>query len=186
VLTEATIENLKDVWDVQRNLLPLDKIRRITVNDALVDTGATMLALPKRFIRQLGLTPMDTRRIISSVGAGEATIYEAVRLTIQGRFCMLDVMEVPDDVPVLIGQLPLERLDFVVDPGSCSLIGNPAHGGQHVLEVYIESISLSTNPQFLALIERSRQRRASQGGMSSQEMRRRFELGQITDVEQDQ
>ena len=42
-------------------------------------------------------------------------MYDAVRLTIQGRNCTMDVMEVPDDVPVLIGQLPLEHLDFVVD-----------------------------------------------------------------------
>ncbi len=40
------------------------------------------------------------------------------------------------DVPVLIGQLPLEHLDFVVDLRSRSLIGNPAHGGEHVYELY--------------------------------------------------
>ncbi len=48
----------------------------------------------------------------------------------------MDVMEVPDEVPVLIGQLPLERLDFVVDLRSRSLISNPAHGGEHVYELY--------------------------------------------------
>jgi hypothetical protein len=36
VLTEATIENLKDVWDAERGLLPPEKVRRITVPDALV------------------------------------------------------------------------------------------------------------------------------------------------------
>jgi clan AA aspartic protease len=136
VLTEATIENLKDRWAIEQNLMPSDQGRSVIVKDALVDTGATMLALPRRLIRQLGLTPLDTRRITSSVGPGETTIYEAVRLTIQGRVCTMDVMEVPDEVPVLIGQLPLERLDFVVDPQSRSLIGNPAHGGEHVLEAY--------------------------------------------------
>ena len=30
----------------------------------------------------------------------------------------MDVVEVPDGVPVLIGQLPVEHLDFVVDPGA--------------------------------------------------------------------
>ena len=28
----------------------------------------------------------------------------------------MDVLEVPDTVPVLIGQLPLEHLDFIIDP----------------------------------------------------------------------
>ena len=63
-------------------------------------------------------------------------MYEAVRLTIQGRECAMDVMEVPDAVPVLIGQLPLEHLDLVVDLRNRRLIGNPAHGGEHMYEMY--------------------------------------------------
>jgi hypothetical protein len=45
-------------------------------------------------------------------------------------------MEVPDDVPVLVGQIPLEMLDLVVDPQSRRLIGNPEHQGEHILELY--------------------------------------------------
>lgn len=39
-----------------------------------------------------------------------------------------------------------------------------------------ETISLSTNPQFLALIERSRARQDAEGGVSSVEMRKRLDL----------
>ena len=35
----------------------------------------------------------------------------------------------------------------------------------------LETLSLTTNPQFLALIEKSRQRQKKEGGLSSQEMR---------------
>jgi len=136
VLTEATIENLKDLWDAERGLLPPERVRRITVPEALVPTGATLLSLPTRLIRQLGLSPRRARRVISSTGAAEATVYEAVRLTIQDRDCTVDVMEVPDDVPVLIGQLPLENLDLVVDLRGRCLTGNPAHGGEQVFELY--------------------------------------------------
>ena len=136
VLTEATIENLEDLWAVRRGLITPEQVRRITVDDALVDTGATMLSLPTRLIRQLGLQGRYRKRIRSSLGSGEATMYDAVRLTIQGRDCTQDVMEVPDDVPVLIGQLPLEQLDFVVDLQSRKLVGNPAHGGEQMFELY--------------------------------------------------
>jgi len=136
VLTEARIENLKDLWDEERGLCPPDQGRRITVADALVDTGETLLLLPTRLIRQLGLREQYKKRVLSSIGVVEAGVYDAVRLTIQGRTCTMDVMEVPDDVPVLIGQLPLVHLDFVVDPLSRSLIGNPAHGGEHMYEIY--------------------------------------------------
>ena len=136
VLTEATIEKLRDVWDAERGMLASDQVHRLLVTDALVDTGATLLSLPTRLIRQLGLAKTGRKRVTSSKGSGEADMYEAVRLTIQGRTCTMDVMEVPDEVPVLIGQLPLEHLDFVVDLRSRTLIGNPAHGGEHVYELY--------------------------------------------------
>src|SRR5262249_55802031 len=136
VLTEATIENLEDLWAVKRGLLPSDQARQITVADALVDTGATLLSLPTRFIKQLGLSETGKKRVTSSGGVTEASMYEAVRLTIQGRQCTMDVMEVSDAVPVLIGQIPLEHLDLIVDLGNRQLIGNPAHGGEHTYELY--------------------------------------------------
>lgn len=136
VLTEATIENLKDLWDSQRGRMPVEQVRQITVTDALVDTSATLLTLPTRLIQQLGLSRTATKRITNFKGKTEADMYEAVRLTIQGRSCTMDVLEAPDDVPVLIGQLPLEHLDFVVDLRNRCLIGNPAHGGEHMYEVY--------------------------------------------------
>jgi predicted aspartyl protease len=106
------------------------------VPDALVDTGATMLSAPKRIIEQLGLTPFRVRRVRTSGGTIDVRVYRAVRLTIQGRDCIADVCELPDDCPMLIGQLPLEMLDFVVDPAGQRLIGNPAHGGEHMIEMY--------------------------------------------------
>ncbi len=136
VTTEATVESLKDLWDAKRGHLLENQVRRVIVPDALVDSGATLLSLPTRLIRQLGLEPMSKRRMTSSVGPSEATMYEAVRLTIRGRDCTMDVLEVPDSVPVLIGQLALEHLDFVIDMTTHTLIGNPAHGGEHIYEMY--------------------------------------------------
>jgi predicted aspartyl protease len=136
VLTEATIESLQDAWDAKRNRIPADQVRRVTVPDALVDTGATTLSLPTRLIRQLGLSAQYKKPVRTSAGLHETTVYDAVRLTIQGRTCTMDVVEVPDGTPVLIGQIPLEFLDFVVDMRSHSLIGNPAHGGEHMFELY--------------------------------------------------
>src|SRR5215211_1616752 len=132
----ATIENLEDLWAVKRGITTDQQVRRLALTDALVDTGATLLSLPTKMIRNLGLEKTGSKRVTSSTGGGEADIYSAVRLTIQGRSCTMDVIEVPDNVPALIGQLPLEHLDFVVDLRSRTLIGNPAHGGEHVYELY--------------------------------------------------
>src|SRR5262249_11550600 len=127
--------NLQDLYDVQRGLLTEDKVRRVEVTDALVDTGATMLSLPKRFITQLGLQPMRTRQARTSAGPVTLQMYGLVRLTVQGRACSRDVDEVPDDCPARIGQVPLELLDWVVDPVGQRLVGSPAHGGEHIIEL---------------------------------------------------
>ena len=136
VVTEATIENLEDLWAAKRGLLAENQVRRITIPDALADTGATLLSIPTSAIRQLGLEKTASKRVISRNGPTEASLYSAVRLTVRGRSCTMDVMEVPDDVPVLIGQLPLEHLDFVVDLRTRTLIGNPAHDGEQVYELF--------------------------------------------------
>jgi hypothetical protein len=136
VLTEATIENLGDLYIAERGLTSADKVRRVVVPDALVDSGARLLSLPTKLIRQLGLNKVGTHEVTTGVGPAEADLYSAVRLTIQGRTCTSDVLEVPDSVPVLVGQLPLEHMDFVIDMTAHALIGNPAHGGKLVYEMY--------------------------------------------------
>jgi predicted aspartyl protease len=136
VTVTAKIENLGDLLRVEEGFLPADQVRTVAVDDALVDTGATILSMPKRMIQQLGLRLVRSRPAISSAGAITVNVYGTVRLTIQGRECPTDVTELPDECPVLIGQIPLELLDFVVDMKGRRLIGNPAHGGEQVLEMY--------------------------------------------------
>jgi predicted aspartyl protease len=133
---EVILENLEDIWAAEQGVGSREQIRRVTVTDALADTGATMLCLPTRLIKELGLSKTGSRRIKSVAGIGKADVYGTVWLTIMGRDCPMDVMEVPDSVPVLIGQLPLERLDFVVDPQRRRLIGNPAHDGEYIIDAF--------------------------------------------------
>ena len=106
------------------------------VPDALVDTGATMLSLPRRLVQQLGLrdasdahgSNSDRRRLVRHLRCGPAHD--------PGRDCVVEVAEVADDCPGLIGQIPLESLDFVIDPVGQQLVGNPEHGGQHMMDLF--------------------------------------------------
>jgi predicted aspartyl protease len=136
VLVTAKIENLADLFKVDQGLLPEADVRLVEVDDALVDTGATGLSMPKRLIDQLGLKPLRSRQARTSAGIVTVQTYGTARLTIQGRECPTDVTELPDDCPVLIGQIPVEALDFVVDLSNRRLIGNPEHGGEHIIELY--------------------------------------------------
>ena len=136
VLVPARIESLEDLYQAQRGALKDEEVRRVDVPDALVDTGAIGLMVPKRYVSQLGLRPLRQRTARTVGGDIPVTIYNAVRLTVDGRDCSLDVYEVSDDLPVLIGQIPLEALDFVVDPVNRRLIGNPEHGGHHMIDAF--------------------------------------------------
>ena len=136
VLVTSKFENMQDLTRVKLGLIPADQVRFVEVSDALVDTGATMLSLPKRVIAQLGLDRVRSRKFRTTSGLAEFGIFDVVRLTIQGRECKVEVSEVPDECPVLIGQIPLEALDFVVDPVGQKLIGNPDHGGEHMADMF--------------------------------------------------
>jgi predicted aspartyl protease len=135
-LVVAKIENVYDLYDAERGLIPSESVHRLEVTDALVDTGATYLSMPRRMIEQLGLKWYTARQARTTAGLVQSEMYGLVRLTIQDRFCHVEVVEVDEHCPVLIGQLPLEALDFVVDPKGQRLIGNPEHGGQHMIDMF--------------------------------------------------
>ena len=136
VMGPARIENLEDVYQAERGELPAQQVRSIDVPEALVDTGATLLSIPGRLVRQLGLKRTRTRRAKTAAGIVEFGIHQAVRLTVEGRDCIVEVAEIPDQCPVLIGQVPLELLDFVVDPAGRKLVGNPDHGGKQMIDLF--------------------------------------------------
>jgi hypothetical protein len=60
-----------------------------------------------------------------------------------------DVIEVPENVPNLLGQVPLEVLDFVVDAKGQKLIPNPANGGEQMTEEYSDHSTLNPQPSTL-------------------------------------
>src|SRR5262249_38159877 len=134
VQVAARLENLEDVYRAAQGALPADQVRTVDVTDALIDTGATGLLVPRRLIAQLGLPLLRTRAARTIAGNVDVPMYRAVRLTVQGRDCISDVGEVGDQFPVIIGQVPLELMDWVVDPKRQQLIGNPEHGGEQMID----------------------------------------------------
>ena len=136
VTVPAKIENLQDIHLADKGVLAGGDIRAIEVAEALVDTGATLLSMPRRLIDHVGLKRHRTRSARTSAATFQFGIYDAVRLTVQERDCIIEVAEVPDDCPVLIGQIPLEMLDFLIDPVGQKLVGNPEHGGEQMIDLF--------------------------------------------------
>lgn len=95
---------------------------------ALVDTGAVKLYLQSGVIQRLGLRLIGevTSRTMSN-RRETRRVFSPVDLEIQGRSGQFSVIEIPDDLPNLVGQIPLEDLDLVVDCQGRKLIPNPEH-----------------------------------------------------------
>jgi predicted aspartyl protease len=138
VLLKVRVENLEDAFSAEQGRIKPEEVRTLEVDDALVDTATTTLSLPRRMIAALGLKHFRSRQARTSAGLIQVQMFRAVRLTIQDRDCICDVTEIPDDCPVLIGQIPREALDFVVDVVNQKLIGNPDHHGEHMVDLFGE------------------------------------------------
>lgn len=133
--TEIELANLADMNLADRGVIAPEEVRRVTVKDALVDTGATRLCLPKPVIEQLGLTPFGNTRARTAAGIVDRIIYSEVRFTILEREGSLPVTDLPVDAPVLVGHMVLEQLDLCLDIRK-GLIYNPDHGDDWIEEAW--------------------------------------------------
>jgi len=101
---------------------------RTVETEALVDTGAVRFYLKSSIIRELGLRPIgEIKSRTMSARSETRKVFSPVSLEIQGRTGRFDVVEVSDALPNIIGQIPLEDLDWVVDCRNQKLIPNPEH-----------------------------------------------------------
>ncbi len=136
VTVSAVVSSIEDVYRFMRDDLAESEVRKIHIPEALIDTGATNLSLPQSMIAELGLMPFTTRRTMTADGVRNLRIFAAVQLDVNGRYCTCDVTEIPDGCPVLMGQVPLQLMDFVVDPKRHRVIGNPAHNGEWIVDQF--------------------------------------------------
>jgi len=126
-MTKLTLWNNTDLDLVERGFIKLEEVRTIEL-EALVDRGATQLVLPIDVCRRLGLRPGRTVPVRLADGTDrEMTYYTSLHISILGRDMNCDALAAPEGTTPLIGQIPLEALDLVVDPRSRELRTNPAH-----------------------------------------------------------
>ena len=131
---EVMVQNAYDIELREPGQDPEREVREATVR-ALADTGSTLLCLHKHTIEKLGLRLARTGKVRTGNAIVERGVYRAAQITILGRSCLGEVMEVPDDMPVLVGYIPLESLDLVIDPRSSEVIHNPENGGEYTLDL---------------------------------------------------
>ena len=129
------VQNFYDLCKVDEGELQPDQVRTVEFK-AIVDTGAAYLSMPPDLVEKLGLKYSFTRPVTTANGSVTRRIFKGADITIRDRNEQMSIMESDATTPPLIGFLVLEVLDFVVNPKSQQLMGNPDHDGKWVVECY--------------------------------------------------
>jgi clan AA aspartic protease len=93
---------------------------------AMVDSGATMLAVPEFVKTQLNLRKV--RSIEAELADGSSSAYEVVgpvEVRFANRQTTVEALVVPGATKVLLGAIPMEGMDVLIDPKRERLIVNP-------------------------------------------------------------
>ncbi|EXS68905.1 peptidase [Sphingobium sp. Ant17] len=101
----------------QDDLLPM------TVN-ALVDSGALHLCIPQHVATQLDLPVLDQREVTVANGSRQMVDYVGpVKIRFGNRQCLVGALVLGDQP--LLGAIPMEDMDLVINPSRQSVTVNP-------------------------------------------------------------
>ncbi len=99
-----------------------EEVREVE-KEVLVDTGATMLTVPGEVVDELGLT--RGRFITASYADGSKKMRQIARginIEIMGREAEVECVVEVRGTQILLGQIPLEAMDLIVDPKTGKLM----------------------------------------------------------------
>ena len=128
VKVQLTLKNVGDITRAKDGHIKQERIRQITV-DAVVDTGASNLIITEALRDKLGLEVIDHGN--ATLGNNGKVLYqitEPIEVRWQNRFTVRHPVVLPGSEEVLLGVIPLEDMDLIVDPVRQTLSG--AHGDQ--------------------------------------------------------
>jgi clan AA aspartic protease len=120
---------------VLRGDVRAEDVRSVEI-EALVDTGATMLVLPLEVVERLGVRTAGHRNVRYADGrVAQIPWVAGIKIAILGRETVVTALVEGRGTTPLIGQIPLEELDLLMDPKSRELRVNPASPDAPLLDI---------------------------------------------------
>jgi len=135
VTTTVTVTNRIDQILVERGFIPATQIRSVTLDNVLVDTGATRLCLPENIINDLGLPLQGEVDVKIAVGVQKVRIFRELSISVAGREGTFNCIELPAGNDALLGLIPLEDLGLEPDLQNQCLRVLPLSGKNTYLSV---------------------------------------------------
>jgi clan AA aspartic protease len=130
VYEEITLKNAGDESIAARGIIEERDVRQTTVT-ALVDTGALTMIINENLRLKLGLGVQGEHyATLADEGKVLVKTVEPVRICWKNRSMVCEPWVIPGDGDILLGAIPLENMDLIVDPARRVLTG--AHGDEPV------------------------------------------------------
>lgn len=127
VYAEIDLANGGDVYLFRQGLLPETDIKKTTVT-ALVDSGAYMLSVNENIKNQLDLPVIEKQFVtLADESTLEVEIVGPVEVHFENRSTTVRAVVLPGDAEVLLGAIPMEDMDVLIDPRQRKLVVNPKH-----------------------------------------------------------
>ena len=115
IVTTLTVTNRLDQARLAAGEITPDQVRSVSLDNVLVDSGATTLCLPADVIARLGLAVRREVPIATAMGPGTARLFQDAAITLMGREGTFDCLELPAGTAPLLGVVPLEALGIEAD-----------------------------------------------------------------------
>jgi clan AA aspartic protease len=120
---EITLKNSYDGEKAREGLIEEQDVRSVTVQ-AVVDTGAMSLVINEELQEKLGVKTVKKR--FAQIANGQRVPCEGtdpVDIIWKDRDISLRAVVIPGAKAVLLGAIPLENLDLMVNPVTQELVG---------------------------------------------------------------
>jgi clan AA aspartic protease len=130
VHAEIRLVNAGDRIRFREGLIADQAIRHTKVR-ALVDTGARTLVISEAIRQELGLETEGTQGALLADGSEQDyPVTEPLYILWTNRASICRALVIPNAPTVLLGVIPLEEMDLIVDPVRQELAG--AHGKKSI------------------------------------------------------
>lgn len=127
VYAEIELMSAEDLLAHRRGTLDEKDIKQVKVK-TLVDSGAEMLIINEHIQAQLGLLQIETRSAqLADDKIVQLPVVGPVEVRFANRRTSVDALVLPGETEPLLGALPMEDMDVLIDPRNQRLIVNPAN-----------------------------------------------------------
>ena len=125
VYADITLLNSFEVTAAKKGHIAEGDVKKLTVN-AMVDSGAMTLTINEAVAKQLDLEVKDRLEVVLADGSfRKCDLVGPVDIRFENRIASTLALVLPGADEILLGVIPLEGMDVIIDPVAQQLVVHP-------------------------------------------------------------